>query len=88
MPLLNPLTTIGEEAPVAVMFPGLDVTVYPVIGAPPVLAGAVNATLACAFPPVATPIVGAPGTVAGVTLFDAAEAVPVPTAFVALTVKV
>jgi len=32
--------------------------------------------------------VGAPGTVAGVTLFDAADAALVPTAFVAVTVKV
>ena len=32
--------------------------------------------------------VGAPGTVAGVTEFEADEAAPVPTAFVAVTVKV
>ena len=55
---------------------------------PPLLAGAVNATLALALPAVATPIVGAPGTVAGVTLFDAAEAAPVPALLVAVTVKV
>ena len=58
------------------------------IALPPLLAGAVKVTLAWALPPVAVPIVGAPGTVAGVTLFDAAEAAPVPTAFVAVTVKV
>ena len=52
------------------------------------LPGAVNVTLACALPPVAVPIVGAPGTVAGVTLFDAADAVPVPALLVAVTVKV
>ena len=39
-------------------------------------------------PPVAVPMVGAPGTVAGVTLLDAPDAAPVPTAFVAVTVKV
>ena len=33
-------------------------------------------------------MVGAPGTVAGVTPFDAADARPVPTALVAVTVKV
>jgi hypothetical protein len=33
-------------------------------------------------------IVGAPGVVYGVTLFDAADAEPVPAAFVAVTVKV
>ena len=52
------------------------------------LAGAVKLTVACALPPVAVPIVGAPGTVAGVTLFEAAEAAPVPALFVAVTVNV
>jgi hypothetical protein len=33
-------------------------------------------------------MVGVPGTVAGVTEFDAADAVPVPTALDAVTVKV
>ena len=58
---------------------------------PPLLAGAVNVTVACAFPFVAVPITGAPGTVApdeGVTEFEAALAGPVPMAFVAVTVKV
>jgi hypothetical protein len=55
---------------------------------PPLLAGAVNVTVACALPAVALPMVGAPGTIAGVTLFDAAEAAPVPATFVAVTVKV
>ena len=58
------------------------------IAEPPLLAGAVKATLAEALPPVATPILGAPGTVAGVTEFDPAEAAPVLTALVAFTVKV
>jgi hypothetical protein len=52
------------------------------------LAGAVKLTVALLFPAVAVPIVGAPGTVAGVTLLEAAEAAPVPTPFVAVTVKV
>jgi hypothetical protein len=55
---------------------------------PPLLAGAVNATTALPDPAVAVPIVGAPGTVDGVTLPEAAEAVPVPSAFVAFTMKV
>jgi hypothetical protein len=59
-----------------------------VIAAPPVLEGALKLTLALALPPLATPMVGAPGTVAGVTLFEALEAAPVPTLFVAVTVKV
>jgi hypothetical protein len=52
------------------------------------LAGAVKLTVALLFPAVAVPIVGAPGTVAGVTLLEAAEAAPVPTPLVAVTVKV
>jgi hypothetical protein len=35
---------IGLAAPIPVKPPGLDVTVYPVMLAPPVLAGAVNVT--------------------------------------------
>ena len=58
------------------------------IALPPLLAGAVKVTLAWALPAVAVPMVGAPGVVAGVTLFDAAEAAPVPTALVAVTVNV
>ena len=52
------------------------------------LPGAVNVTLACALPPVAVPMVGASGMVAGVTLFDAADAALVPTALFAVTVQV
>ena len=62
------------------------------IVAPPLLAGAVKATLAWALPAVAVAPVGAPGTVTpavGVTAgLDAAEAGPVPTLLVAVTVKV
>jgi len=61
-----------------------------VIVLPPLLLGAVNVMLAWALPAVAVPIVGAPGTVvaAGVTLLDADDAGPVPTALVAVTLKV
>ena len=52
------------------------------------LAGALNVTVALALPAVALPIVGAPGTIAGVTLFDAADAEPVPMPFVAVTLNV
>ena len=55
---------------------------------PPLEAGAVKDTVACAFPAVAETPVGAPGTVAGVTELEAALAAPVPAALVALTVKV
>ena len=68
---------------------GLDVTVKPVIALPPV-APAVKVTVACPLPPVAVAPVGAPGTVAevGVTALEGAEAAPVPTPLVAVTVKV
>ena len=78
---------VAFEAALAVNPPGLDVTVYPVI-AEPLDAGAVHVTVALAFPVVAVPIIGAPGTVGSVTELDAAEAFPVPTAFVAVTVNV
>ena len=64
MPLVRPVTTIGLDEPEAVNPPGLDVTVYEVIDAPPVDAGAVNATEVCPLLAVAVPIVGAPGTTA------------------------
>ena len=57
----------------------------------PFAAGAVNETVAEAFPAVATTALGAPGTAAaadGVTLLDAADAGLVPMALVAVTVKV
>ena len=68
---------MGDVVPIAVMPPGLDVTVYPVITLPPVLDGATKATLAEAFPAVATTLVGAPGTVAA----GAVVTVMVPVAF-------
>ena len=73
------------------ILPGFEVTVYPVIAEPPLLTGAVNITVAWAFPAVAVPIVGTPGTVddaVGVTEFEAALAELFPMAFVAVTVKV
>ena len=58
------------------------------IAAPPLLAGAVQLTVAEALPATAGPIVGAPGTVRGVTEVDAAETLPTPMLFVAVTVNV
>ena len=55
---------------------------------PPLLLGALNVIVASPLPRTALTLVGAPGTVAGVTLFEADEADPVPTAFVAVTVNV
>ena len=48
------------------------------IALPPLLAGAVKVTDACALPAVAVPMVGAPGTVTGVTLLEATDAAPGP----------
>ena len=80
---------IGDDGPVAVTPPGEEVTVYPVIADPPVFVGAVKLTVALPLLPLAEILVGVPGTVAaGVTEDDAVEAVPVPIALVATTVKV
>ena len=53
VPLVSPVTVIGDEAPVAVRPPGEEVTVYPVIAAPPVFVGAVKLTVA--LPPTVPP---------------------------------
>jgi hypothetical protein len=57
---------MGDDAPVAVIHPGLDVTVYHVIALPPSEAGGVKVTVACVFQAVAVPMVGASGTARGV----------------------
>jgi hypothetical protein len=87
VPFVNPVTTIGLEDPVAVILPGLEVIVYPVIDEPPVPL-AENATDTCALPGVTELIVGACGTVVAVTEDDALEAADVPTGPVAVTVYV
>jgi hypothetical protein len=62
VPTVKPDTVKGELAPLAVSPPGLDVTVYEVIGTPPSLEGGVNVTDAVIpVVRVAVPIVGAPG---------------------------
>ena len=55
---------------------------------PPLLAGAIQETVACVFPAVAVTPVGAPGTVAGVTAFEGEDALLVPRPLVAVTVNV
>ena len=63
-PVVRPETIMGEDAPLAVMLPGLDVTVYCVIAELPISVGAVNVTVIELDPAlVAVPIVGAPGSV-------------------------
>ena len=68
---------------------GDDVTVYPVIAAPPVLEGAVHEMTERAFAfDVADTAVGALGTVEGAAAADAVDATEVPLAFVAVAVNV
>jgi hypothetical protein len=74
---------IGLEVPVPVNPPGEEVTVYPVIGAPPVEEGAVKDTEAWALPALADTDVGAPGTVAGnVAIASPCGLFPTPTVVV------
>ena len=61
VPLVNPDTVMGDDAPVPVKPLGLAVTVYPVMALDPVLEGAVNATDAEVFPAVAVGLVGGLG---------------------------
>ncbi len=58
------------------------------IAVPPSEAGALQLTVACAFPPTAVTLVGAPGTVSGVTELDGVEDALVPAELVAVTVNV
>ena len=58
------------------------------IAEPPLLAGALQLTLADAFSRVAKTLVGGSGTVAGVTAAEAEDSTLFPTAFVACTVNV
>jgi hypothetical protein len=59
-----------------------------VIDAPPIENGADQETVTDASSLVPTTPVGNPGTVAGLTAGDASDDVPVPTAFVAVTMNV
>jgi len=83
---------IGLDPPEAVTPPGVEVTVYEVIGLPPSDAGGLKLTVAWPLPAVAVAPVGAPGAVAagavGVTLFEGADSGPLPTLLVAWTVNV
>ena len=63
-----------------------ELAVYPVSAVPPSEKGADQVSVTCPFPRTAETSVGAPGTVAGVAE-SGPEAAPVPTAFVAVTVK-
>ena len=66
---------------------GLDVTVYLVMAAPPLLAGATQRTIAWVFVRSAITLVGVSGTVAGVLAADAVDGTDVPAALMATAVK-
>ena len=89
VPLVSPVTVaVNAPAVVAVKLPGVDVTVYPMIGEPPLDDGATQLTVACPLPPTAATLVGAPGGAAGVTAAEDAEPALVPIAFLAVTTNV
>jgi hypothetical protein len=88
LPLLKPVTAIGEVVPVLLPDapPLLEVheAEYDVIGLP-LSAGAPNLTEADPLPLVAVPMAGGFGTPAGTTGSDDGDGAPVPTALVAVT---
>ena len=87
MPFVKP-ATVHDNVTDEHVFPlGDDVTVYDVIGAPPVDAGADHNTNASVSPAVALTEVGDDGTSHVTTAADATDVVE-PTAFVAVTVNV
>jgi hypothetical protein len=87
--LVRPVTIIGEALLVLAIPPGSEVTVYEMIGVPPVPVpvGATNDTLACPFPGVATTVVGAFGVVTGMTAIEGEDEAPTPTELLAVTVN-
>jgi len=86
-PRVIPAIVIGLAVPLTVISPALQLTVYPVMAAPPLSAGATKLTANAPRPPVIVTPVGTPGNPTGKTEFDAADAAPVPTSFVAVTVQ-
>lgn len=85
--MVKPLTVIGLALPLAVMPSGAEVTVYAVMGKPPLLSGALNETVAVALTALTPAMLGAVGGPVGVTPVHGADAAPVPALLVAVTVK-
>lgn len=88
IPGVRPSKVIGPALLLAVMPPGAAVTIYDVIGLPPLNAGGAKYTVACPLPLTALPIIGASGALAGVMAADAVDAGPAPSTFAAVTLKV
>jgi hypothetical protein len=87
--LVRPVTVQLVEAAEQPAEAGVEDTVYPLMAAPPVEAGAVQDTTDWALAlDVAATAVGAPGAVAGVAGTDGLEAALVPAELVAVTVNV
>jgi hypothetical protein len=66
VPVVRPVTEIGEDEPVAVMPPGLDVAVYVTVPMPKSVGGVKGTEAVVEFVTDAVPIVGAPGALAQV----------------------
>jgi hypothetical protein len=93
VPFVKPVTMkLGDVDPVRIavcaVAPMNGVTEYPVIAVPPFDTGAVHVNDTWVLPRVGVTPVGAPGTRFGVADADDADAGPVPTVFVAVTVNV
>jgi len=89
VPVVRPVTVheVAGLVTVQVLLPGVEVTVY-VAGAPPV-PESVTVTVAEVAPATAAVgVSGVPGASIGLTLFDAADPLEVPAAFVAVAEKV
>ena len=87
VPLVRPLTTIGEDEPVLAIEPGVDIARYCVIAEPPSDDGAEKVTDALVFPGVAVPTTGALGTTA-FAVYVSADGLLRPTPFVMVSVIV
>ena len=87
---MRPVTVAVVAAPVetAVKPPGEEVTVYPVIAAPPLSVGAVQVIVACVLPEVATTDIGAEDTPTGTTTVEVIETAEIPALLLAVTVNV
>lgn len=77
VPLVRPVIVQLVPVVAQVFPPGLTVTVYPLMGEPPSLAGAFQLTVACPAPAVVLMPVGAPGADRGVTVV-AMDCAPAP----------
>ena len=90
VPLAKPITLIEVHGATQLpaMPDGAEIAVYPLIVAPPLLAGAVKVMIALALPGVADTPVGGSGTTAFGVNMTADDALPVPTVLIAFTLQV